>query len=53
MMNQYQVTFNADGTIDSTHVLPAEPEKKRVILVRETSLAKAQKAAKTLYSLAK
>lgn len=52
-MKQYQVTFTEDGEIESTVQLPAEPERKRVILVREATKAHAERAAERLYSLAK
>lgn len=52
-MNQYQVIFNSDGTVDSVQLLPSEPVQKRVLFVRADNSTKAEKTAKALYSLAK
>lgn len=49
----YQVVFNPDGTVDSVAELPAEPEKKRVIVVRAETATQAEHMAEELYSLAK
>lgn len=50
---KYQVNFDENGSIVSTHELPDEPPKKRVIFVRANSVSKAEAVARTLFSLAK
>lgn len=52
-MTVYQITYNPDGSIESVHPLPAEPARKRVLFIRETSEVKARQVAKLLFSLAK
>ena len=49
----FQVIFDAEGEIESTTELPAEPEKKRVLLVRAETEHQAESIAEDLYSLAK
>jgi hypothetical protein len=50
--SKYQVTFDETGEVESTIQLPAEPAKRRVIIVREETPNKARQVAEKLYSLA-
>lgn len=52
-MKQYQVTFTEDGEIESSVELPSETPRKRIVLVREATKARAERVAERLYSLAK
>lgn len=49
----YQVTLDENGDALEAIPLPDEPEKTRVITVRETSSNKAKRKAEELFSLAK
>jgi len=50
--HQYQVTFDEDGELESTILLPDEANpKKRVITVRAETENQAERIAEDLYSL--
>lgn len=50
--HQYQVTFDENGEIENTIVLPDPPETKRTITVRAETKNQAERIAEDLYSLA-
>ena len=51
--HNYQVTFDEDGNVESTILLPEDSEpRKRVIRIREETANKARKVAEDLYSIA-
>lgn len=53
MKKLFQIIYKPDGTVDSCQEMPPEPEKKRVLFIREVSAAKATALAAALFSLAK
>lgn len=53
MKKLFQIVYKPDGTVDSCQEMPPEPEKKRVLFIREVSAAKATALAAALFSLAK
>lgn len=51
--HNYQVTFDENGDVESTILLPEDPApRRRTIRVREETQNKARKVAEDLYSLA-
>lgn len=50
--HRYQVTFTADGEVESNIELPDETPQKRAIIVRAETPNAAERAAEDLYSLA-
>jgi hypothetical protein len=51
-MRTYQVTFDENGNVEKILRLSDPEPRKRVLVVRETSAAMAQIAAKRLYTTA-
>lgn len=51
-MKDYLVTFDDDGTIESTKDItnPSVPPRKRRIVVKAANLTDAKKAARALYT---
>ncbi len=49
---QYQVTFNEDGEVIETTLLPEETPRVRTITVRAETSNGAERAAEDLYSIA-
>lgn len=52
VMKDYLVTFDDDGTIESTKDItnPSVPPRKRRIVVKAANLTDAKKAARALYT---